>query len=318
MFKNKYLWYVLAASVGIAPCALAQSYPTKPVRFVIGPAPDLLPRLIAQKLSESWGQQVVVDQRPGAGGVIAGELVSKAAPDAYTWLMSTGSFYVLDALYPKLPYNMVRDLTPVTLMATLPFIAVVHPSLPAKSLTDLVQLAKASPGKLNYGSAGNGTTTQLAAELFKLSAKVNIVHVPYKGVAAAVTDLLGGQVQLMFSIAQGAVPHIQSGKLRALAITSPRRSPAVPEVPTIAEVGFAEIDIVGWNGIHMPLNTPRALVARVNADVRRIIDQKETKERMIAAGFDIADTTVAQFEAYIKKDIVLYARIIRDSKIKLD
>ena len=318
MFKNKYLGYVLAASVGIAPCALAQNYPTKPVRFVIGPAPDLLPRLIAQKLSESWGQQVVVDQRPGAGGVIAGELVSKAAPDAYTWLMSTGSFYVLDALYPKLPYNMVRDLTPVTLMATLPFIAVVHPSLPVKSLADLVQLAKASPGKLNYGSAGNGTTTQLAAELFKLSAKINIVHVPYKGVAAAVTDLLGGQVQLMFSIAQGAVPHIQSGKLRALAITSPRRSPAVPEVPTIAEAGFAEIDIVGWNGIHMPLNTPRALVAKVNADVRRIIDQKETKERMIAAGFDIADTTVAQFEAYIKKDIVLYARIIRESKIKLD
>ncbi len=318
MFKNKYLRYVLAASVGVAPCALAQNYPTKPVRFVIGPAPDLLPRLIAQKLSESWGQQVIVDQRPGAGGVIAGDLVSKAAPDAYTWLMSTGSFYVLDALYPKLPYNMVRDLTPVTLMATLPFIAVVHPSLPAKSLSDLVQLAKASPGKLNYGSAGNGTTTQLAAELFKLSAKINIVHVPYKGVAAAVTDLLGGQVQLMFSIAQGAVPHIQSGKLRALAITSPRRSQAVPEVPTIAEAGFAEIDIVGWNGIHMPLNTPRALVARVNADVRRIIDQRETKERMIAAGFDIADTTVAQFEAYIKKDIVLYVRIIRESKIKLD
>lgn len=204
MFKNKYLWYVLAASVGIAPCALAQSYPTKPVRFVIGPAPDLLPRLIAQRLSESWGQQVIVDQRPGAGGVIAGDLVSKATPDGYTWLMSTGSFYVLDALYPRLPYNMVRDLTPVTLMATLPFIAVVHPSLPAKSLADLVQLAKASPGKLNYGSAGSGTTTQLAAELFKLSAKVNIVHVPYKGVAAAVTDLLGGQVQLMFSIAQGA------------------------------------------------------------------------------------------------------------------
>lgn len=318
MFKNKYLWYVLAASVGIAPCALAQSYPTKPVRFVIGPAPDLLPRLIAQRLSESWGQQVIVDQRPGAGGVIAGDLVSKATPDGYTWLMSTGSFYVLDALYPRLPYNMVRDLTPVTLMATLPFIAVVHPSLPAKSLADLVQLAKASPGKLNYGSAGSGTTTQLAAELFKLSAKVNIVHVPYKGVAAAVTDLLGGQVQLMFSIAQGAVPHIQSGKLRALAITSPRRSPAVPEVPTIAEAGFAEIDIVGWNGIHMPFNTPRALVARVNADVRRIIDQKETKERMIAAGFDIADTTVAQFEAYIKKDIVLYVHIIRESKIKLD
>ena len=246
------------------------------------------------------------------------EPYAKAAPDGYTWLMSTGSFYVLDALYPKLPYNMVRDLTPVTLMATLPFIAVVHPTVPVKSLADLVQLAKASPGKLNFASAGNGTTTQLAAELFKLSARINIVHVPYKGVAAAVTDLLGGQVQLMFSIAQGAVPHVQSGKLRALAITSPKRSLAVPEVPTITEAGFPEIDIVGWNGIHMPINASRALAARVNADVRRIIDQKETKDRMIAAGFDIADTTVEQFEAYIRKDIQLYARIIRESKIKLD
>jgi len=296
----------------------AQTFPTKPIRFVIGPAPDLLPRLIAQKLSENWGQQVVVDQRPGAGGIVAGELVSKAAPDGYTWLMSTGSFYVLDVLYPKLPYNMVRDLTPVTLMATLPFIAVVHPSVPAKSLADLVQLAKASPGKLNFGSAGTGTTTQLAAELFKISAKINIVHVPYKGVAAAVTDLLGGQVQLMFAIAQGAVPHVHSGKLRALAITSPKRSLAVPEVPTITEAGFPEIDIVGWNGISVPIQTPRAIINKTNTDVRRIIEQKETRERMIAAGFEIADTTVEQFEAYIKKDIQLYTRIIKESKIKLD
>jgi len=318
--KNKYLRTFLAMlfTCGATACVNAQNFPTKPVRFVIGPAPDLLPRLIAQKLSESWGQQVVVDQRPGAGGIVAGDLVAKAAPDGYTWLMSTGSFYVIDALYPKLPYNMVRDLTPVTLMATLPFIAVVHPAVPAKSLADLVQLAKANPGKLNFGSAGTGTTTQLAAELFKLSAKINIVHVPYKGVAAAVTDLLGGQVQLMFAIAQGAVPHVQSGKLRALAITSPKRSLAVPEVPTITEAGFPEIDIVGWNGISVPVQTPRAIVNKTNADVRRIIDQKETRERMIAAGFEIADTTVEQFAAYIRKDIQLYTRIIKESKIKLD
>jgi tripartite-type tricarboxylate transporter receptor subunit TctC len=320
LFKNKYLRIspVILLACGVTAYANAQNFPTKPIRFVIGPAPDLLPRLIAQKLSENWGQQVVVDQRPGAGGIVAGDLVAKAAPDGYTWLMSTGSFYVLDALYPKLPYNMVRDLTPVTLMATLPFIAVVHPAVPAKSLADLVQLAKANPGKLNFGSAGTGTTTQLAAELFKLSAKINIVHVPYKGVAAAVTDLLGGQVQLMFAIAQGAVPHVQSGKLRALAITSPKRSLAVPEVPTITEAGFPEIDIVGWNGISVPVQTPRAIVDKTNADVRRIIEQKETRERMIAAGFEIADTTVEQFEAYIKKDILLYTRIIKESKIKLD
>ena len=288
------------------------------MRFVIGPAPELLPRLVSQKLSELWGQQVVIDQRLGAGGIVAGDLVSKAAPDGYTWLMSTGSFYVIDALYPKLSYNMVRDLAPVTLMATIPFIAVVHPSVPAKSLAELVQLAKAQPGKLNFASAGTGTTTQLAAELFKLSAKINIVHVPYKGVAPAVTDVLAGQVQMMFSVAQGAVPHVQSGKLRALAITSPKRSPAVPEVPTIIEAGFPEIEIVAWNGVNVPLKTPRALVAKLNADIRKILNQKDMQERMIAAGFDLADTTPEQFDAFIKKDVVLYQRIIKESKIKLD
>jgi tripartite-type tricarboxylate transporter receptor subunit TctC len=304
---------LLAAGV-----AHAQNFPAKPVRFVIGPAPDLLPRLVAQKLSEGWGHQVVVDQRPGAGGIVAGELVAKAAADGYTWLMSTGSFYVLDALYPKLPYHMLRDYAGVTLMATLPFIAVVHPSVPAKSLAELVQLARAQPGKINFASAGIGTTTQLSAELFRLAANINIVHVPYKGVAAAVTDVLGGQVQMMFSIAQGAVPHVQSGKLRALAITSKKRSLAVPEVPTITEAGFPEIDIVGWNGVSVPKAVPPALTAKLNADIRRVLNQKEMQERMIAAGFDLADTTLEQFQTFIQKDVKLYARIVKDAKIKLD
>lgn len=320
MFKNKYLRYIACAIVfaGAVPCVLAQNFPTKPVRFVIGPAPELLPRLVSQKLSELWGQQVVIDQRPGAGGIVAGDLVSKATPDGYTWLMSTGSFYVVDALYPKLSYNMVRDFAPVTLMATIPFIAVVHPSVPAKSLAELVQLAKAQPGKLNFASAGTGTTTQLAAEFFKLSAKINIVHVPYKGVAAAVTDVLAGQVQMMFSVAQGAVPHVQSGKLRALAITSARRSPAVPEVPTITEAGFPEIDIVGWNGVSVPIKTSRALVNKLNTELRSVLNQKDMQERMIAAGFDLADTTLEQFDAFIRKDVALYTRIIKESKMRLD
>ncbi len=309
-----------------APWALAQDplagsgqiFPTKPIRFVIGPAPELLPRLVGQKLAELWGQQVVVDQRPGAGGIVAGDLVSKAAPDGYTWLMSTGAFYVVDALYPKLSYNMVRDFAPVTLMATIPFICVVHPSVPAKSLADLVQLARAQPGKLNFASAGTGTTMQVVAELFRLSTKINIVHVPYKGVAPAVTDVLAGQVQMAFVVAQAVVPHVQSGKLRALAITSLKRSPAAPDVPTIAEVGYPEIDLVGWNGVSVPIKTPRALVNKINTDIRTILNQKEIQERMIAAGFDPADTTVAQFEAYVRKDVALYQRIIRESKINLD
>ena len=316
MFKNKYLYFFLLAAFCMP--AHAQDFPTKPVRFVIGPAPEMLPRLVGQKLSELWGQQVVIDQRPGAGGIVAGDLVAKAAPDGYTWLMSTGAFYVVDALYPKLSYNMVRDFAPVTLMASIPFIAVVHPAVPAKSLAELVQLAKAQPGKLNFASAGTGTTTQLAAELFKLSAGINIVHVPYKGVAPAVTDVLAGQVQMMFVVAQAAVPHVQSGKLRALGITSPKRSPAVPEVPTITEGGFPEIDIVGWNGVSVPIKTPRALVNKLNTDIRKILAQKDMQDRMIAAGFDLADTTVEQFGAFIKKDVVLYNRIIKESKMKLD
>ena len=316
MFKNKYLNIICGLMMSVT--AAAQAFPAKPVRFVIGPAPELLPRLVSQKLSELWGQQVVVDQRPGAGGIVAGDLVAKATPDGYTWLMSTGSFYVLDALYPKLTYNMLRDFAPVTLMATIPFIAVVHPSVPAKSLAELVQLAKAQPGKLNFASAGTGTTTQLAAELFKLSANINIVHVPYKGVAPAVIDVLAGQVQMMFSVAQGAVPHVQSGKLRALAITSPKRSPAVPEVPTIVEAGFPEIDIVAWNGVSVPVKTPRAVVLKLNADIRKILSHKDTQDRMIAAGFDLSDTTLEQFEAFIKKDVALYSRIIKESKLKLD
>ncbi len=316
MFKNKYLYFFLLAAFCMP--AHAQDFPTKPVRFVIGPAPEMLPRLVGQKLSELWGQQVVIDQRPGAGGIVAGDLVSKAAPDGYTWLMSTGAFYVVDALYPKLSYNMVRDFAPVTLMASIPFIAVVHPAVPVKSLAELVQLARAQPGKLNFASAGTGTTTQLAAELFKLSAGINIVHVPYKGAAPAVTDVLAGQVQMMFVVAQAAVPHVQSGKLRALGITSPKRSPAVPEVPTITEGGFPEIDIVGWNGVSVPIKTPRALVNKLNTDIRKILGQKDMQDRMIAAGFDLADTTVEQFDAFIKKDVVLYNRIIKESKMKLD
>ena len=320
-----------ALSRRIAPCLLAaaacltssglaraQSFPTKPIRFVIGPAPDLLPRLVGQKLSEHWGQQVIVDQRPGAAGAIAAELVAKAAADGYTWLMSTGSFYVLETLNPKLPYSMLRDIGPVTLMATLPFIAVVHPSVPAKNLADLVRLAKASPGKLNFTSAGVGTTTHLAAELFKQSAQIDIVHVPYQSVAAAVGDVLSAQAPLMFSIAQGAVPHVQSGRLRALAITSHKRSAAVPDVPTMAEAGLADIDIVGWNGVSVPIRTPRALVTKLNADLRRILAQKDVQERMIAAGFDLADTTVDEFDAFVRKDVKLYQRVVKAAAIRLD
>lgn len=301
-----------------AQAADAQGYPNKPIRFVIGPAPDLMPRLMAQKLAEIWKQQVVVDQRSGAGGVIAGETAAKAPPDGYTWLMSSASFVIIDQLFPKLPYSLARDFTPVTLMATLPWIAVVHPSVPAKSLRELVQLARAQPGQLNYANPGNGTSTHLVTEIFKNAAKIDIVNVGYKGVAAATTDVVAGQVQMMFTIAQAAVPHVQSGRLRALAITSGRRSAALPDVPTLVESGFPEIDMVGWNGVHVPARTPRAVIDKINSDINRLLQSPELKEKLLAAGFEPAQTTVEAFDAFVKKDVGRYTKVIRESNIRLD
>ena len=206
----------------------------------------------------------MVDQRPGAAGIIAGEIVAKAPADGYTWLMTTGANTTLVGLYPKLPYDLVRDLAPVNLMATIPFVLVVHPSVQAATLQEFVKLAQARPGKLNYASGGTGTTSHLAGEMFKSMAKVDIVHVPYKGVGPGVIDLLGGQVQMMFAIMQGAMPHVKTGKLRALAVSSAKRTASAPEVPTIIEAGVPGYEFISWNAVHVPAGTPRAIVATIN------------------------------------------------------
>ncbi len=310
--------WLIAVALLVPGVTSAQQYPVRPVRFVIGPAPDLLPRLIGQKLADKWGQQVVVDQRPGAGGIIAGETVAKAPADGYTWLMSAASFIIIAELYTKVPYDFERDFVPVTLMATLPFILVVHPSVPVRSLAELVQLARARPGQINFASAGTGTSTQLAAEMFKTLAKIDIVHVPYKGVAQAVTDVLGGQVQMMFAIAQAAVPHLKSGKLRGLAITSAKRSPAVPELPTIAESGYPDIDVVGWNGVHVPAQTPRAVIQKINGDIAEVLKMRDVNERMLAAGFEPAMTSVEEFAAFVKRDFRRYAKVIKEAHVRVD
>lgn len=310
--------WLIAVALLVPGVTSAQQYPVRPVRFVIGPAPDLLPRLIGQKLADKWGQQVVVDQRPGAGGIIAGETVAKAPADGYTWLMSAASFIIIAELYTKVPYDFERDFVPVTLMATLPFILVVHPSVPVRSLAELVQLARARPGQINFASAGTGTSTQLAAEMFKTLAKIDIVHVPYKGVAQAVTDVLGGQVQMMFAIAQAAVPHLKSGKLRGLAITSAKRSPAVPELPTIAESGYPDIDVVGWNGVHVPAQTPRAVIQKINGDIAEVLKMRDVNERMLATGFEPALTSVEEFAAFVKRDFRRYAKVIKEAHVRVD
>jgi tripartite-type tricarboxylate transporter receptor subunit TctC len=307
-------WALLAGHAQAA----AADFPNRPIRFLIGAAPDLLPRLVGQRLSEIWTQQVVIDQRPAANGIIAGEIAAKAPPDGYTWLMSSASFVLLGELHPKLSYRLTRDFTPVTLMSTVPWIVVVNPSVPARSLRELVEFARAHPGKLNYANPGTGTSTHLVTEIFRNAAKIDIVDVVFKGVAAAVTDIVSGQVQMGFAIAQSVVPHVQAGKLRALAITSARRSQALPNVPTLVESGFPDIDMVGWNGVHVPAGTPRAVVNRLNADINRVLQAQDLKDRMLATGFELAQTSVDEFDAFVRRDVARYRKVIRESNIRIE
>lgn len=303
-----------AASAGAAPAA----WPAKPIRFVVGPAPDVLARLVAQKLADAWGQQVIVDQRTGAGGIIAAEIVAKAAPDGYTWLMSTGAYTTLVGLYRKLPFDFERDLAPVSLMATIPFLLVAHPSLPARSLPDLLSLARARPGALNYASGGTGTTSHLAGEMFKKMAGIEIVHVPYKGVAAAVVDLLGGQVQLMFAIMQSALPHVHAGRLRALGVTGAKRSAAAPEIPTIAEAGVPGYEFVSWNAVHVPAATPRPLIGAIQRELVRVLALPDVRERMFKLGMEAAGSTPEELGALVASDIAKWGKVIREGGVRVE
>ncbi len=315
----------IAASLGVT-CASVQgaskdaapNYPSKPIRFVIGPSPDLLARIVGQKLAESWGQPVIVDTRAGAGGAIAAEIVAKSAPDGYTWLMSSSSFTVNQAAYSNTPYDLTRDVAPVGLMAMIPFLLVVHPSLPAKSLGELIRLARAQPGKLNYGSAGNGTAPHLATEWIKTLGGIDMVHVPYKGVPPAVIDLLGNQIQLMFVVAQAAIPHVKGGKLTALAVSSAKRSATLPEMPTIAESGFPGYDVTGWLGVHIPLATPRTVIHKINAGINQALEPPEVRSRMLTGGMEATTSTPAEFGAFVTSEIAKYAKVIRDARIKVE
>ena len=303
---------------GVAAGAHAADWPVKPVRWVIGAAPDVLPRMVGQKLADAWGQQIVVDQRPGAAGIIAGEIVAKAPADGHTWLLTTGAYTTMVGLYPKLPFDLVRDLAPVTLMATIPFALVVHPSVQATTLPEFIGLARAQPGKLNYASGGTGTTSHLAGEMFKSMAKVDIVHVPYKGVGPGVIDLLGGQVQMMFAIMQGAMPHVKSGKLRALAVSSAKRTASAPELPTIAESGVPAYEFISWNAVHVPARTPRAIVAAINAEIGKVLAMPDVMQRMFDLGLEVAGGPPERLGELVRSDIAKWGRVIREVGVKVD
>jgi tripartite-type tricarboxylate transporter receptor subunit TctC len=317
-FAHRALPGVILAGLLTAGGAGAQDYPVKPVRFIIGPAPDVLARLVGQKLTEAWGQQVIVDQRPAAGGIIAGEAVAKAAPDGYTWLLSTGAYPTLVGLYPKLPFDFTRDLAPVSLLATIPFLLVVHPSLPAKSVSDLLKLARARPGQLNYASSGNGTTAHLAAEMFKNMAGVNIVHVPYKGTVPGVVDLMSGQVHMMFAIMQSAYPYVRAGRLRALAVSGSKRSPSAPALPTIAEAGVPGYEFISWNGVHVTAGTPRAVIEKIHGELVKVVALPDVKERMFNLGMEVAGSTPEQLAALVASDIAKWGKVIKASGVRVD
>ena len=313
---------VAVALAAAMPAIAAHSgYPARPVRLLVPSTPggsvDTLSRNIGTRLSEKWGQQVVVDNRPGAGGVIAAETTAKAVPDGYTLLMCTVSSCATNvSLHKSLPYDPVRDFAPVTLVATQNLMLVVNPSIPANSVKELIALAKASPGKYSFASAGNGTGSHLSGELFKLMAGINIFHVPYKGVAPALLDVVTGQISMNFPSIISGTPQVRSGKLRALAVTGVKRSATVPELPTMNEAGVKGYESATWYGVLAPAKTPRDIVTRLNADVVAILKQPDVHDRLSKEGAEPVGSTPEQFSAYMKAEIAKWAKVIKAAGIQ--
>jgi tripartite-type tricarboxylate transporter receptor subunit TctC len=303
--------------------AAAQTYPAKPVRFIVpfaaGGGSDLVARTVAQKITEALGQPVVVDNRAGAAGTIGAEVAAKSPPDGYTLLLgSNGPLAINPSLYAKLPYDAARDFAPVSLVTVMPFVLVVHPALPVKSVKELIALAKARPNQLNYGSPGNGSTTHLANELLKSMTGMQITHVPYKGVAPAATDLISGQVQMMSGDLSTLLPHVRSGRMRALAVTSAKRSSLLPDLPTVSEAGVRGYDASGWFGVLVPAATPPAIVERLNGAITKGLAAPDARERLGALGGEIAANTPAQFGAHIKNEAAKWGKLIRQLGLKAD
>ena len=306
-----------------AATASAQSYPVKQIRFVVpfppgGPA-DILARTLGQSLAETWAQQVVIDNRAGAGGNIGAEIVAKAPPDGYTMLMGfVGTHAINSSLYRTLPFDAVKDFEPVALVAVVTIILVVHPSVPVKTVKELIALAKARPGELSFGSPGNGTPQHLAGELFNTMTSVKMVHVPYKGAVPALTDLLGGRLSMIFSSMPPALPHVQSGKLRALGVTSATRSPAAPDVPTIAQSGLKGYEVINWYGVLVPAKTPKEIVGKLNGEVVRIMNLPAVKERLAAQGAETYTSTPEKFADMIRTETEKWAKVVKFSGAQLD
>ena len=300
-----------------------QPYPNRPVRWVVPFAPggptDIMSRAIGEKLGQRLGQQFVVDNRGGAGGSIGAEIVARAPADGYTLMIGhVGTHAINLALYKNVRYDPVRDFTPLTLLATLPLALLVHPAVPATNVKELIALAHKRPGELNFGSAGNGGPTHLTGEVFKSMSKANIVHVPYKGNAQSLTELIGGRVQMMFSNLLTSMPHVRNGRLRALAISTAKRSPQAPDLPTVAESGIAGFDVTPWYGALGPANLPPALITLLHNEITAIVKSPELRERFVTQGVDLSSSTPQEFAALIQSEVPRWRKIVLDSGAKVD
>ena len=301
--------------------AWAQPYPNRPLRIVVpfppGGGTDIGTRIVAQKLQEAWGQAVIVENKPGAAGIVGTELTAKSAPDGYTFMMGNiGTHAINVSLYKKLAYDPVKDFAPVSMVADLPLLLLVHPSVPANSVKELIALAKSQPGKLNFSSSGAGGSMHVAAELFKSMTGVDMVHIPYKGGAPAVADLLSGQVALSFSTVLETIQHVKAGKVRALAVTNDHRSIALPDLPTIAEAGLPGYQSISWLALFAPAGTPKEIVNKVSAESVRILKLPDVKERLLAQGAEPIGSAPEQLAAILAADIAKYAKVIRESGYK--
>jgi tripartite-type tricarboxylate transporter receptor subunit TctC len=300
----------------------AQKFPDKPVRFIVpfppGGGNDILARVLAPKLSESLGQPVVIDNRAGAGGNIGTDLAAKSAPDGYTIVIASNQVTMNPALYAKLPFDIEKDFAPIALAASVPMVLVVNPSVPAGSVKELIALAKADPGKLNYSTPGNGTPQHIAFEVFNHAAGIRIAHVPYKGTGPAIADVIGGQVQATFGTLASLEQHVKAGKLRALAVATPKRSPAMPAVPTMAESGLPGYDVSLWYSILAPAGTPAPVLARLSGDIAKALAAPDVRDRLVAQGFEVSYLNPEQMNDLMKRDIARWGKSLKDVGIKLD
>lgn len=299
-----------------------QAYPAKPIRLIVpwvaGGGTDIVARIISPKLTEALGQQILVDNRPGANGIIGSNIAAKATPDGYTMILEAVEHVINASTYAKLPYDTMKDFAPVGLVAGHSLVLIVSPSFPSKTAKELVALAKSKPGQLNFGSWGDSSLAHLSGELLKHRAEINMVHVPYKGAPQAITDIIGGRLSLMFTTMPTGIPHIKAGKLRALAVTSGKRLPLVPDVPTMIEFGYPGFEVESWRGLFVPGGTPKKIIATLNGELVKVLRMPDVKERLIVAGFDPLSSTPEQLDAFSKSELAKWANVAKTAGVRIE